>query len=86
MGFPENLNRDKFKTDDRVSINLAMFESGEGDDIKKGTVIGIAMDHIVQMMIIFLDKPITTPDGRLHRAIVVPASLLEPYEDGYTLE
>jgi hypothetical protein len=60
-----------FKTDQRIYFNL-----GEGTR-GYGTVLGLAVDHVVRLFIILLDEPLTTPDGRLHRAITVPASLMD---------
>jgi hypothetical protein len=54
----------KFKTDDRVTCNLG----GELGWVT-GTILGISVDHIVQIFIVLLDSPIGP-----FRGITLPSS------------
>jgi hypothetical protein len=56
-----------FNVDDRVEFDL----TGEPKYQGTGTVLGLSMDHIVQMYIVLLDRPI---EGE--KAIVVPHTLM----------
>lgn len=63
-------------TDDRVRLTKLDSESLDSLSGHEGTIVGVAVRHIVDFYIVLLDKPYIY-DGFLHKAVLIPESCLE---------